>query len=84
MTSIRTAAITVAITGLVMLGLMSQANAYSGQRYAKQVHVTLQQARDIALKEFPGKIVSEELEKEAGGSGLRYSFRYPQQEEPGP
>ncbi|MGH7836925.1 MAG: PepSY domain-containing protein [Candidatus Binataceae bacterium] len=32
------------------------------------------QARAIALKEYPGKIVSEELEKESGGSGLRYSF----------
>ena len=27
-----------------------------------------------ALKAYPGKIVSEELEQESGGSGLRYSF----------
>ncbi len=32
------------------------------------------EARAIALKTFPGNITSEELEKERGGSGLRYSF----------
>ncbi len=31
-------------------------------------------ARAIALKAHPGKIVDEELEKEKGGTGLRYSF----------
>ena len=31
-------------------------------------------ARHIALKVFTGKIASEELEHEKGGSGLRYSF----------
>ncbi|MEW5834921.1 MAG: PepSY domain-containing protein [Pseudomonadota bacterium] len=31
-------------------------------------------ARTIALRTVPGKIVKEELEKERGGSGLRYSF----------
>ena len=36
--------------------------------------VTMPQARKIALAAFPGKIVKEELEKETGGSGLRYSF----------
>jgi len=36
--------------------------------------VTPVAARAAALKAFPGKIVSEELERERGGSGLRYSF----------
>ena len=36
--------------------------------------MTPTQARKLALKAYPGKIISEELEKEAGGSGLRYSF----------
>ncbi|MBX6420969.1 MAG: PepSY domain-containing protein [Nevskia sp.] len=36
--------------------------------------VTLAAAREAAFKAFPGKIVSEELERERGGSGLRYSF----------
>ncbi|MGH8371973.1 MAG: PepSY domain-containing protein [Gammaproteobacteria bacterium] len=41
---------------------------------AKPPHISLQQARIIALKTFPGKIIKEELEHEKGGSGLRYSF----------
>jgi uncharacterized membrane protein YkoI len=32
------------------------------------------QARSIALKAAPGNITKEELEKEGGGSGLRYTF----------
>ncbi|MBN9149691.1 PepSY domain-containing protein [Nitrobacter sp. 62-23] len=32
------------------------------------------QARQFALKAHPGKITDEELGREAGGSGLRYSF----------
>jgi uncharacterized membrane protein YkoI len=28
----------------------------------------------IALKAHPGKVTDEELEREAGGTGLRYSF----------
>ncbi len=34
----------------------------------------MSEARAIALKAHPGKITDEELEKDAGGSGLRYSF----------
>ena len=34
----------------------------------------MQNATQIALKAYPGKVVKRELEKEAGGSGLRYSF----------
>ncbi len=37
-------------------------------------NVSLTQARSIALRTFPGKVVKEELEKEGGGSGWRYSF----------
>ena len=40
----------------------------------KQAKVQMPQAREIALKVYPGKIVKEELEQEKGGSGLRYSF----------
>lgn len=32
------------------------------------------EARAAALKAFPGTIMKEELEREGGGSGLRYSF----------
>lgn len=49
--------------------------AYQGQQYASQAKVSLQKARAIALKAVPGgQITDEELEREAGGSGLRYSF----------
>lgn len=47
---------------------------FSGHQYAAQAHVTLAQARAIALKARPGQITDQELEKERGGSGLRYSF----------
>jgi len=48
---------------------------YPGQQYAKQARITIDQARSIVAHVMPsGKIVGEELEREAGGSGLRYSF----------
>jgi uncharacterized membrane protein YkoI len=54
---------------------IATAAAYPGQQFAKQATITLTQARAIALRAVPnGKIVAEELEKEPGGSGLRYSF----------
>lgn len=58
---------------LLMTGVLS-AQAYTGEALAKHVKVTMIEARAIALKAHPGKITDEELEKEAGGSGLRYSF----------
>jgi uncharacterized membrane protein YkoI len=32
------------------------------------------EARAIALKAHAGKIISQEMENESGGTGLRYSF----------
>ena len=57
-----------------LLALAGVVSAYTGQELAKNAKVTLPDARAIALKAFPGKITDEELEKEKGGSGLRYSF----------
>lgn len=48
--------------------------AYSGQHLAKNAKVTMVQAQMIALKARPGTITDQELERERGGSGLRYSF----------
>jgi uncharacterized membrane protein YkoI len=45
-----------------------------GHELAANASVSLDQARAIALKARPGKITDQELEKEGGGSGLRYSF----------
>lgn len=46
----------------------------TGAELAPQARVTLAAARAAALKAHPGVIIDQELEKEAGGSGLRYSF----------
>jgi uncharacterized membrane protein YkoI len=53
---------------------VSQAKSLKGEELAKNARITVSQARTIALKAHPGKITDEELEKEKGGSGLRYSF----------
>ena len=53
---------------------ISGASAYTGQRLEKGVKVKLAEAESIALKVRPGKIADRELEREKGGSGLRYSF----------
>ena len=58
----------------VFVGGAGVVSAYNGEELAKYAKVTLAEARAIALKAFPGKITDEELEKEKGGSGLRYSF----------
>lgn len=48
--------------------------AYTGQKYAGQAKISMAQATKIALQAQPGKVVDRELEREGGGSGLRYSF----------
>ena len=55
---------------MVMPLALAGANAAS----AKRPTITMSKARAVALKAFPGTIVKEELERERGGSGLRYSF----------
>ena len=69
------------IKNTVMIGLLTaaamaslNAQAYSGSEYEKDAKITLQNARDIALKTYPGTVVDQELEHKLGGSGLRYSF----------
>lgn len=58
-----------------VLAFTTAAIAYSGQQYASQAAISITKARAIALKAVPGgKIAGEELEREAGGTGLRYSF----------
>jgi uncharacterized membrane protein YkoI len=47
---------------------------FNGQKLAKNAKVAMADARAIALKAHPGTITDEELEKETGGTGLRYSF----------
>ncbi|HWF96667.1 MAG TPA: PepSY domain-containing protein [Xanthobacteraceae bacterium] len=76
MTFSRTLAAT-AVCGAIAVGaatIPSPARAFTGEALAAEAKITLTEARAIALKTFPGSITSEELEKEKGGSGLRYSF----------
>jgi len=47
---------------------------FAGQALMGHAKISLDQARAIALKARPGRIVDQELEREAGGSGFRYSF----------
>ena len=63
-----------AVAGLMLLTAATPAMAYTGQELAKDAKISIKQARAIALKAHPGEITDEELEKERGGSLLRYSF----------
>lgn len=62
------------LLGLVLTVAAANAFAYTGQKFAGEAKISLEQARVIALKAHPGKITDEELEQEKGGTGLRYSF----------
>ena len=59
---------------VIVLAVAGPAAAYTGQKLAGKAKITIEQARAIALKAHPGQITDEELERERGGSGLRYSF----------
>jgi len=61
-------------TAVALLVGTLPAMAYTGQELANHAKVSIAEARASALKAYPGKITDEELEKEKGGSGLRYSF----------
>lgn len=63
-----------AVAAVAALLATAPAMAYSGQELAKTATISMTQARAIALQAHPGKITDQELEKEKGGSGLRYSF----------
>ena len=54
--------------------LVTPSFAYTGQDLEKGAKVKIGEARSTALKAHPGTISAEELEREKGGSGLRYSF----------
>jgi uncharacterized membrane protein YkoI len=73
MTKIRYLTYCFAMTAL-MAPMSTGAFAYSGEKLAAKAKITIEEARSIALKAQPGTITDEELEKEKGGSGLRYSF----------
>lgn len=47
---------------------------FAGAELLPRAKVTLAQARASAVRAHPGVITDQELEKEGGGTGLRYSF----------
>ena len=59
---------------LVSGGASAAAPHFAGSELLPQAKVTLAQARSSALTARPGVIIDQELEKERGGTGLRYSF----------
>lgn len=65
----------ITLTGsLAMVLGAGSAQAYTGQALASHAKITMDQAQKIALKARSGTITDQELEREHGGSGLRYSF----------
>jgi uncharacterized membrane protein YkoI len=72
----RTVTPLLAAIGFVALlpAIAHPAFAYTGQNLAHEAKISIDQARSIALKAHPGTITDQELEREGGGSGLRYSF----------
>src|SRR4051812_37949903 len=59
------AGLTVSSTGVL---------AYTGEKLEPTAHIKMAKAEHVALKARPGTITDRELERETGGSGLRYSF----------
>jgi uncharacterized membrane protein YkoI len=50
------------------------AETFKGHELKSSAKISLAEARKIALVARKGKLSDEELEREPGGSGLRYSF----------
>lgn len=46
----------------------------AGTEWLPQAKISLSAAKALALKARPGVVADQELEKEKGGSGLRFSF----------
>ena len=66
---------TLAAAAIAVAGVASAATpAFKGAELMPMAKVSLATATATALKARPGTITDSELEKETGGSGLRYSF----------
>lgn len=61
------------VIGLVLVAA-TPALPLKGSQLLPNAKVSLERARHIALAKEHGTIVDQELERESGGSGLRYSF----------
>ena len=59
---------------LIASGAQAVTKPMAGSELMPMAKVSLATARATALHAHPGKITDQELEKEGGGTGLRYSF----------
>lgn len=61
---------------IAIIGLTVSASAFAQvtPKPAGQAKISMTEAIAIAVKARPGDVTDKELEKESGGSGLRYSF----------
>lgn len=62
-----------ALIGAAMAGAATPRH-FAGAELLPQAKITLATARATAVRTRPGVITDQELEKERGGTGLRYSF----------
>ncbi|WP_425230654.1 PepSY domain-containing protein [Sphingomonas sp.] len=62
------------VIAITALASVEAEAALKGAALAGQAKVSLALARSKALRARPGRITDQELERERGGSGLRYSF----------
>lgn len=65
---------TLAIIGASGAVAATTHHTFTGANLVRHAQVTLAAARAAALVARPGVITDQELEREGGGSGLRYSF----------
>jgi uncharacterized membrane protein YkoI len=67
-------AVSAALVAANGVAAADRASHYAGEHFASQARISMAQAEHLALAARPGIITDRELEKERGGSGLRYSF----------
>lgn len=73
-TIVRSSIFAAALAGLMTTATAAAPTKLKGAELASMAKINLATARMTALKARPGTITDQELEKEKGGSGLRYSF----------
>ena len=62
------------LTALAAGAMAATPATLRGHQFGGEARVSLSRARMIALKARPGIVADQQLDKESGGSGLRYSF----------
>jgi uncharacterized membrane protein YkoI len=62
------------LAALAAAAMAATPATFRGHQFAREARISLTRARVIALKARPGIVADQQLDKESGGSGLRYSF----------